>query len=161
MKAKLLLLLSSAGLVLLAAAPDAFAVTPGHFSGSGTGAGVVDCGTFVDNYTDVWSDEGTVFFDRAGALVKVVIHSVSHSTDTNSVTGLELHEHNRYTVTIDFVAQTVKYAGATLLMNRQGAGLVIHDSGIQIWNFDNEEIFEGGIHQAVHEGDAAFCRALA
>ncbi len=160
MRRRIVLLLNSAGLVLLVAAP-ALAVTPERFSGSGTGAGVVDCGTFDDNYTDVWSDEGTVFFDQAGAAVKVVIHSVSHSTDTNSVSGLALHEHNHYTVTIDLVAQTVTYAGATRLMNRQGAGLVIHDSGIQIWNFDNEEIFEGGIHQAVHEGDAVFCTALA
>ena len=161
MKARTLLLLITAGFALLVAAPSALAVTPEQFSDSGTGAGFVDCGTFNDDYTDIWSDTGTLFFNQAGDLVKIVIHSVSHSTDTNSVTGLALHEHNHYTVTIDLVAETVKYAGATRLMNRQGAGLVIHDSGIQIWNFDNEEIFEGGLHQAVHEGDAVFCTALA
>ena len=33
---------------------------------------------------------------------------------------------------------------------------MIHESGIGIWTFDNEQIFEGGSHQNVHEGDAIF-----
>src|SRR3954471_1402942 len=63
--------------------------------------GVADCGTFQDHFTDFLSGTRTAFFNSEGNLREVVLHFEHHSNDSNSVTGLTLHEHGHYTLTID------------------------------------------------------------
>src|SRR5437762_13073877 len=53
-------------LALLVLAPPALATPPQTYSFSGTNSDVIHCGTFDDNFTDVFSARGTIFFDKAG-----------------------------------------------------------------------------------------------
>ena len=48
------------------------------------------------------------------------VHHVSN--DVNSVTGLTLHEHNHFTVLLDFVNGTVTLNGAINIMNGEVPG---------------------------------------
>jgi hypothetical protein len=90
----------------------------------------------------------------------VIEHDVSHSSDTNSVTGLTLHEHDRSTTIVDLRTGRVKIVGGPIRMNRKGEGIVIHDSGIVVFDADGNLIFEGGPHELLHQGDKVFCSAL-
>jgi hypothetical protein len=152
--------LLTTGLLFLALAPAALAKPPQTYSFSGTNSDVVHCGTFDDNFTDVFSGRGTVFFDNAGNPIRVVEHVVSHSTDTNSVTGLALHEHDRYSVIVDLQTGQVSLVGAPIRMNRKGQGIVIQDTGIVVFDAAGNIIFEGGPHELLHQGDQLFCAAL-
>jgi hypothetical protein len=145
---------------LLLFASSASATPPERYSFSGTNSDVVHCDGFDDNFTDVFSGSGTIFFDRAGNPIRVIEHDVSHSSDTNSVTGLTLHEHDRSTTTVDRRTGQVKIAGGPIRMNRKGEGIVIHDSGIVVFDADGNLIFEGGPHELFHQGDEVFCSAL-
>jgi hypothetical protein len=148
------------GLVLFVLAPPALATPPQTYSFSGTNSDVVHCGTFDDNFTDVFSGRGTMFFDTSGIPIRVVEHVVSHSTDTNSVTGLALHEHDRYSTIVDLRTGQVSIVGAPIRMNRRGQGIVIHDTGIVVFDAAGNIIFEGGPHELLHQGDQVFCAAL-
>jgi len=146
--------------VALVAPAAASAAAPQSYSFSGTNSDVVHCATFDDNFTDVFSGTGKIYFDAAGDPVRVIEHDISHSTDTNSVTGLTLHEHDRATLIVDLVAGQYSFRGGPLRMNRRGEGIVIHDTGIVVFDADNNILFEGGPHQSLSEGDQAFCDAL-
>ena len=162
MKANLRMLLIPIFSVLLSLvlAPLALATPPQTYSFSGTNSDVIHCEGFDDNFTDVFSARGAVFFDNAGNTIRVVEHVVSHSTDTNSVTGLTLHEHDRGTTIVDQRTGQISIVGAPIRMNRKGQGIVIQDTGIVVFDAEGNIIFEGGPHEALHEGDQVFCAAL-
>ena len=148
-------------LLLLALAAPSLAIRPQTASFSGTDSGVINCAGFDDNFTDVFSAQATLFFDNAGNPIRITEHVVSHSTDTNSVTGLSLHEHDRYAITVDLRTGQVTLAGAPIRMNRKGQGIVIHDTGIVVFDAEENVIFEGGPHEVLNEGEeVVFCRAL-
>ncbi len=136
MKANLrMLLIPIFGVLLsLVLAPLAGATPPQTFSFSGTNSDVIHCEGFDDNFTDVFSARGTVFFDNAGNTIRVVEHVVSHSTDTNSVTGLTLHEHDQYAMTVDLRTGQLSVVGGPFRMNRKGQGIVIQDTGIVVFD---------------------------
>jgi hypothetical protein len=139
-----------------AAAPARF---PVEFHGTGT----VDCGTFQDNFVDDFYGEGATFYDSAGAPSRIVIHWTHTSTDTNSVTGLALHEHGHFTETIDLVTGTDTYTGSQEVMNRPGVGVIIQDTGRQVYDADGNLVFFAGgrKHSEVIQGDELFCDGLA
>ena len=148
-------------LPLLVLTAPALATPPQTASFSGTNSGVINCAGFDDNFTDVFSIQGTMFFDNAGNPIRITEHVVSHSTDTNSVTGLSLHEHDRYTITVDLRTGQVTLAGAPIRMNRKGQGIVIHDTGIVVFDAEENVIFEGGPHEVLNQGEeVVFCKAL-
>jgi hypothetical protein len=154
----------TAGLGLGLALPSpAAAATPDRFPLEFHGTGTVDCGTFEDNFLDDMYGEGTVFFDSAGAPIRVVIHWTHTSTDTNSVTGLTLHEHGHFTETFDLVAGTDTLTGNQEVMNRPGFGVIIQDTGRQVYDADGNLIFFAGgrKHSQVLLGDQPFCDGLA
>ena len=153
-------LLVTFGLLLLALAQPALATPPQTYSVSGTNSDVIHCGTFDDNFTDVFSGRGTVFLDNAGNPIRVVEHFVSHSTDTNSVTELTLHEHDQSTITMDLRTGQLSIAGGPIRMNRKGQGIVIQDTGIVVFDAAGNVIFEGGPHEVLNQGDQVFCAAL-
>lgn len=139
-----------------AAAPERF---PVEFHGTGT----VDCGTFQDNYVDDMTGQGSVFFDEAGNPIRVVIHWTHTSTDTNSVTGLSLHEHGHFTETIDLVTGSDTLTGNQEVMNRPGFGAILADTGRQVYDANGDlTFFAGGSkHSQVLLGDQPFCEGLA
>ena len=148
-------------LLALALATPALATRPQTASNSGTNSGVINCPGFDDNFTDVFSSQATLFFDNAGNPIRITEHVVSHSTDTNSVTGLSLHEHDRYLITVDLRTGRLSIAGAPIRMNRKGQGIVIHDTGIVVFDAEENVIFEAGPHEVLNQGEeVVFCRAL-
>ena len=77
------------------------------------------------------------------------------------MTGLSLHEHDRYLITVDLRTGQLSIAGAPIRMNRKGQGIVIHDTGIVVFDAEENVIFEGGPHEVLNQGEeAVFCRAL-
>lgn len=149
--------------VLFATASSAWAATPDRFEFSDSSPGTVDCGTFEDQYTDFVDATGVVYFDQSGEPVRIVINWEHHSDDTNSVTGLTLHEHGHYTLTIDLVAGTNTFTGNQEVMNRPGAGVVVQDVGKVVFDEDENLLFFAGGRKHSEEllGDAVLCDALA
>ena len=77
------------------------------------------------------------------------------------MTGLSLHEHDRYAISVDLQTGQLSIAGAPIRMNRKGQGIVIHDTGIVVFDAEENVIFEGGPHEVLNQGEeAVFCRAL-
>ena len=99
----------------------------------------------------------------AGNLIRIVIHWEHHSNDTNSVTGLTLHEHGHYTETIDLLAGTDTLTGNQEIMNRPGTGVVIQDVGRVVYDADGNLVFFAGGRKHSEEllGDQVLCQALA
>jgi hypothetical protein len=139
-----------------AAAPESF---PVEFHGTGT----VDCGAFQDNFVDDLNGEASLFFDAVGEPSRLVIHWMHTSTDVNSVTGLTLHEHGDFTETIDLVTGTDTVTGNQEILNRPGFGVVVQDTGRQVYDANGNLIsFAGGRkHSQVLLGDQPFCDGLA
>jgi hypothetical protein len=151
------------GVFVSASPAGASAPATERFTVSFTTPGTVDCGTFQDQFTDFLDGRGTAYFDAADNLIKIVIHWEHHSNDTNSVTGLTLHEHGHYTERIDLLAGTDTVTGNEEIMNRPGTGVVVQDVGKVVTDADGNVVFFAGgrKHSEVLLGDQVLCKALA
>ncbi len=146
----------------LSAASTALALPPQTSSFSFSEDGVIDCGTFVDPFTDFLTGTRTVFFDSRGNRTRLVFHVEHHSNDSNSLTGLTLHEHGHYTVIVDFAAETVTQNGNDAIMTRPGTGVVVQNVGRLVFDFEGELLFFAGArqHNEFLEGEKLLCDAL-
>jgi hypothetical protein len=135
---------------------------PERFTISFTAPGTIDCGTFQDQFTDFFDGAGAYYFDSTGNPIRIVVHWEHHSNDTNSVTGLTLHEHGHFTETIDLLAGTDTITGNEEIMNRPGAGVVVQDVGKLVIDADGNVVFfaGGSRHSEVLMGDQVLCKAL-
>jgi hypothetical protein len=126
-------------------------------------SGEVDCGSFEDHFTDFLSARGTAYFNRAGEPIMLLIHFEHHSDDTNSVTGLTLHEHGHYTERVDLVTGTDTITGNQEVMSRPGTGVVVQDVGRVVFDADGNLVFFAGGRKHSEEllGDQVLCDALA
>jgi hypothetical protein len=70
---------------------------------------------------DVFDIRGQVWLNDAGQPVRALEHIVHRSTDVNSVTGLTLHEHNHFSVQIDFIGGTVTVNGRSISCSAPGS----------------------------------------
>jgi len=127
------------------------------------GTGTVDCGTFQDNYIDNFYGDVSIFNDSNGDPILYVIHWTHTSTDTNSATGLVLHEHGHFTERFDAVTGIDTLTGNQEVMNRPGSGAIIADTGHQVYDADGNLVFFAGgrKHSQVLLGDQPFCEGLA
>ena len=141
----------------------ASAKPPDRTAFSFSNPGVTDCGAFEDHFTDFFAARAATYFDSTGNPVRFVIHWEHHSNDTNSVTGLTLHEHGHFTETIDLITATDTITGNEEVMNRPGTGVVIQDVGKVVVDADGNVIFFAGgrKHSEVLLGDQVLCDALA
>jgi hypothetical protein len=112
-----------------------------RFTVSMTTPGTVDCGKFQDQFTDILDGAGTAYVDSAGNPIRIVIHWDHHSSDTNSVTGLTLHEQGHNSKRIDFLAGTDIITGNQEIMNRPRTGVVVHDVGKVVTDADGNIVF--------------------
>jgi hypothetical protein len=151
------------GVFVLSSPAGASAPASERFTVSSTTPGITDCGTFQDQFTDFLDGKGTTYFGSAGNPIKLVIHWEHHSNDTNSVTGLTLHEHGHYTERIDLLSGTDTITGNEEIMNRPGTGVVVQDVGKVVTDADGNVVFFAGgrKHSEVLLGDQVLCRALA
>jgi hypothetical protein len=150
-----------AAAIVVALAAPAVADVPQHFEGTTVDSGVIDCGTFLDRYTDYRSFSGTTYFDASGNPVRVVLHIRGTSDDTDSVTGFTLHEFDTQNRTIDYANGTFTITGGLIRMRDRGLGLVFQDVGRLVFSYPefDEVLFWAGFHDQF-DGDEAFCRAL-
>ena len=106
------------------AASPAVAAAPERYTDHFEETDTIDCSefdpawTFNDDFVDVFDIRGQVWLNDAGQPVRALEHIVHRSTDVNSVTGLTLHEHNHFTVQIDFIGGTVTVNGAINVASR-------------------------------------------
>jgi len=127
------------------------------------GHGVVNCGTFEDDFTDFFNGTETLYFDSAGDPIRDVLNVEHHSDDVNSVTGLVLHEHGHFTVTVDLATGDVTIVGNQEVLTRPGFGLGVQDVGRVIFDANGDLIFFAGGRQRSQLllGDQLFCEVLA
>jgi hypothetical protein len=158
--AGLVALISVVGFVVPAAASSK---PPDRFSVSRSNSDVVDCGTFKDHYTDFLTGRGSTSFNQLGAPISLVIHWEHHSDDTNSVSGLTLHEHGHYTERIDLLSGTDTITGNEEIATRPGTGVVVQDVGRVVYDANGEIVFFAGgrKHSEVLLGEQVLCEALA
>ena len=125
--------------------------------------GVIDCGNFQDNFVDFFSGTQTTFFNANGEPTRLVFHIEHHSNDVNSVTGLAIHEHGHFTVTVDLATGTATVTGNSEVANRPGFGVVVQDVGRAVFDADGNLVFFAGgrKHSELFGGDQVLCDALA
>lgn len=114
---------------------------------------------FDDNFTDFFDIRRQTYRDTNGDITSFTDHVVQRSNDVNSVTGFTLHEHNHFTVTVDFVAGTVTLSGGINIAQRRGLGSVILRAGHKVFDLaTGDPILLAGPDRA---DDEDFCRAVA
>jgi hypothetical protein len=152
-------------LALGGATTPAAAAAPQRYTDHFVFSDTIDCSTFDpawtfhDDFVDFFDLRGQVWLDDAGEPLRSIEHIVHRSNDVNSVTGFTLHEHNHFTVEIDYVHGTVTLNGAINIMQRPGAGSVILNTGHKVFELETgEPIVLAGPD---HADDEDFCRAVA
>ena len=164
--AKVAGVVGAATALVLLAAPTAGAMPPVSAPISFTVTGDTDCGTFHDQFVDFFTGTETVFFDNAGTPVLDVIQFVHTSNDTNTVTGLTLHENDHFRFATDLLSGESTLTGAIIKVNFPGKGILIQDIGRIVYadGFGGTIVFEAGHHELLGlegAGEQAFCAAFA
>ena len=124
--------------------------------------GSVDCGTFQDNYLDMYDVREIDVYDASGTLLRIEYHAEHTSIDRNSVTGFTLEEHGHFFEVDDYVTGTITITGNSEVANRKGEGVVIQDTGRVIYdaNFDVAFFAGGRKHSQILLGEGIWCDAL-
>jgi hypothetical protein len=152
-------------LALGVAASSAAAAAPERYTFEDVFSDTIDCSefdpawNFNDDFVDFFEGRGQVWLDDAGRPIRAIEHIVHRSNDVNSVTGFTLHEHNHFTVLLDFVAGTVTLNGAINIMQRPGAGSVILNAGHKVLDLETGVPFV--LRGPNRADDEDFCRAVA
>ncbi len=147
---------------IVGAAP-ALATPPTHETfGPIQSPGFIDCGSFQDNFVDFYSGTQTTFYDKNGEAVQLVSHLSHQSNDVNSVTGLTIHEHGHFTITLDLTTGMATITGNSEVADRPGLGVVVQDVGRAVYDAaGNLVFFAGGLnHSELFGGDQVLCDAL-
>lgn len=127
----------------------------------------IDCGGFEVVMTRYFTGQFTVYFDAAGNATRIQVTATVTGTVVNTTTGTTLPLRGGLQQTVDFVAGTAAFSGAVFLVTERGKGSVIVDVGRYFVQFVDEDpandivLLEAGPHDAIDQGDAAFCAALA
>jgi hypothetical protein len=161
----LLIALAVLALGVTVAASPAVGAAPERYTDEFDFEDTIDCSqfnpewTFNDDFHDFFEIRGQLWRDDNGEPVRALEHVHHVSNDVNSVTGLTLHEHNHYTRLLDFVNGTETLNGAINIMERRGAGQVIHVTGHKILDLETDEPLV--IRGPDVADDEAFCAAVA
>jgi hypothetical protein len=159
------LFLTFALLAFLVPTATAAGAAPERYTFEDVFSDTIDCATFNpawtfnDDFVDFFTGRGQVWLDAAGEPIRAIEHVVHRSNDVNSATGFTLHEHNHFVARIDFVRGTVTLNGAINIMERRGAGQVIHVTGHKILDLETDEPLV--IRGPDVADDEAFCAAVA
>jgi hypothetical protein len=169
MTSRRLLLPLIAGCAAFGFAAPASATPPERFHDSGSDADphFLQCDGFEIARVSTGSFDGTVYFDQAGDVVKVLVRNRATDVFTNSVTGKTVTNRGvfqelftRIDGTDDFTHSLVGYR---FMATSPGEGVVLQDVGRIIYSPDEEQIlFLAGQHNVPDgpEANAVFCAAL-
>ena len=119
----------------------------------------VDCGGFVATLTRSLSGTILEFVNAAGETTRVQAAAQMRGSLTGN--GSEVALAGNLLVVIDLVRGTFAYNGAVFLATDPGSGIRIQDTGRFLTSFEDELLLEAGPHDAIDQGAAAFCDALA
>jgi hypothetical protein len=126
----------------------------------------VDCSPYGFNFSNIVQGEESLwietFYDAAGNPIKVVVHDGFTETDTNSVTGKTLPFSQTWINTYDLVTGTRTVVGKEFVMTDPGEGIVIQDTGRNVFDYPHHVTFDAGIHEVLYgDIDQLACSALA
>jgi hypothetical protein len=126
----------------------------------------VDCSPYGFGFANIVQGVETLFvetfYDADGNPVKVVVHDGFIETDTNSVTGKTLPFSQTWVNTYDLVAGTRTVVGKEFVMTDPGKGIVIQDTGRNVFDAPEHVSFDAGIHEVLYgDIDQLACSALA
>ena len=119
----------------------------------------LECGTFSATLVRDFTGIVTVFFDQQGNPTKVRIVAQMRGTLTSSA-GTVVDLRGAVVQVIDLVRHTYAFDGQVLMANRPGAGVVIHDTGEFLTDFNDIVLLEAGPHDVLDTFGAIFCTAL-
>ena len=139
-----------------------------HFSDSGSEPGFIQCDGFEIDLETTGTVDGTVFFDDAGEVIKVIVRTRATDILTNSVTGKTVVNRGVFQQVFTRIDGTDEFThslvGFRFIGTSPGEGLVLQDVGRIEYSPDEEEIlFIAGHHFDVPGGpdaEALFCAAL-
>ena len=128
---------------------------------------VIDCGIYDAILSRTFSGRFAVYFDANGDATRIDITATVTGTLENSETGEVLPLSGGVKQTIDLVAGTASFSGSVFVGTQKGEGSVIKDVGRFVVQFVDEDpandivLLEAGPHDAIDQGGAAFCDAIA
>lgn len=128
---------------------------------------VIDCGSYDAILSRTFTGRFAVYFDANGNATRIEITASVTGTLENSETGEVLPLSGGVQQTIDLIAGTVSFSGSVFVGTQKGEGSVIKDVGRFVVQFVDEDpandivLLEAGPHDAIDQGAAAFCDALA
>jgi hypothetical protein len=167
MRRLLLLLILGAAAAL---APAAGAMPPERFGpseGTESDPHFNQCDGFEIGGVFTNSVKGTVFFDKAGEAVRVLIRQRAEDLFTNSVSGKTVLNRGFIQVTLARIPHTDDFTetvvGHDFLATSPGDGIVLQDVGRIVFPMDTHAVtlFQAGKHIAEAEFGDLVCAALA
>jgi hypothetical protein len=123
---------------------------------------LVDCGSF--EVLDVYSNDGvaSLFYDKEGNLVKIIIEYTGTDTFTNSVTGkaYPMDFHNTSIIDFSTTPRSNALTGVVYRLVVPGAGAVLLDVGRIVFQRGVGIVFQAGPHQLFDADFEALCAAM-
>jgi hypothetical protein len=156
------------GFAVLGFAVPASATPPDRFSfpEEDSDPHFLQCDGFEIALTTTGTESGTVFFDHAGEVIKVIVHHRVRDVFTNSVTGKTVVNRGVFQETFTPIEGTEDFTatvtGFRFMGTFPGEGLVLQDVGRFEESPDGEILFVAGQHDLLTEAaePAVICAAL-
>jgi hypothetical protein len=165
---KLLILLAVSSATAMASANAAMATPPEmfHFSDSGSEPGFVQCDGYAIDLATTERVDGTVYFNRAGEVVKFLVHTRATDILTNTVTGKTVVNRGVFQELFTRIRGTDEFThaltGFRFMGTSPGEGVVLQDVGRIEYSVPDEQIlFQAGQHHVPEDAQELFCAALA
>jgi hypothetical protein len=164
----LLSVIAGCAVSVLGFAAPASATPPEMFSfpEGGSDPHFLQCDGFEIALTTTGTTSGTVFFDDAGEVIKVLVHHRVRDGFTNSVTGKTVVNRGVFQETFTPIEGTDDFTatvtGFRFMGTFPGEGLVLQDVGRFEESPDGEILFVAGQHDLLPEAaePAVICAAL-
>jgi hypothetical protein len=168
MTVRRLLLSVIVGFAVLGFAVPASATPPDRFSFPEEDADphFLQCDGFEIALTTTGTENGTIFFDNSGEVIKVIVHHRVRDVFTNSVTGKTVVNRGVFQETFTPIEGTDDFTatvtGFRFMGTFPGQGLVLQDVGRFEETSDGEILFVAGQHDLLTEAaePAVICAAL-
>jgi hypothetical protein len=168
MTVRRLLLTVIAGFAFLGFAAPASAIPPDRFSfpEEGSDPHFLQCDGFEIALTTTGTASGTVFFDDAGEVIKILVRHRVRDVFTNSVTGKTVVNRGVFQETFTPIEGTDDFTatvtGFRFMGTFPGEGVVLQDVGRFEETSDGEILFVAGQHDLLPETaePAVICAAL-
>jgi hypothetical protein len=120
---------------------------------------VIDCGAFTATLVRNFTGTNFYFVDAQDNLVRAVTNAKMVGTLTSSA-GLVINLRGSVHFVFDPIKGTFTFDGQVFMANRPSVGVVLHDTGRYVSDWDNNVLFEAGPHDVQDFADP-FCPVLA